>query len=81
MAAQARGALPVRPAHCRPRAKNVILLFMCGGASHLETFDYKPQLRKWAGKRADDIFSAEELQRNRFHAARGVSVLCEHLSN
>ena len=62
MAAQARGALPVRPAHCRPRAKNVILLFMCGGASHLETFDYKPQLRKWAGKRADDIFSAEELQ-------------------
>ena len=62
LAAQARGALPVRPAHCRPRAKNVILLFMCGGASHLETFDYKPQLRKWAGKRADDIFSAEELQ-------------------
>lgn len=62
LASHSGGALPARASHYRPRARNVILLFMCGGASHLETFDYKPQLKKWAGKRAADIFSEEELQ-------------------
>lgn len=62
LASQARAALPVQPAHHRPRAKNVILLFMCGGASHLETFDYKPKLKKWAGKTAAEIWRADELQ-------------------
>jgi Protein of unknown function (DUF1501) len=33
-----------------PRAKNVIWLFMIGGASHLESFDPKPALNKYAGK-------------------------------
>ncbi len=33
-----------------PRAKNVIWLFMIGGASHLETFDPKPALNQFAGK-------------------------------
>ena len=47
--------------HFAPRAKNVIFLFMCGGASHLETFDYKPELRRLAGKRADEVFTSEEL--------------------
>ncbi len=31
--------------HHRPRAKTVIHLCMAGGASHLETFDYKPYLK------------------------------------
>jgi hypothetical protein len=44
-----------------PRAKNCIFLFMCGGVSHLETFDYKPGLARYAGKTASEIFSAEEL--------------------
>ena len=48
--------------HHRPRAKNVIMLFMCGGTSHLETFDHKPQLKKWAGKKASEIFSKEDLK-------------------
>jgi len=33
-----------------PKAKNVIWLFMLGGASHLETFDPKPALDKYDGK-------------------------------
>src|SRR5262249_39623208 len=33
-----------------PKAKNVIWLFMVGGASHMETFDPKPQLNRYAGK-------------------------------
>ena len=48
MAAQAanRGAHPlaIRPGHHRPRAKRVIFLFMGGGVSHLDSFDYKPAL-------------------------------------
>ncbi len=54
--------LSPRPPHFRARAKNVIFLFMVGGASHLETFDYKPALRKFAGKSARELFSATELQ-------------------
>ncbi|QDT04809.1 hypothetical protein K227x_32060 [Rubripirellula lacrimiformis] len=33
-----------------PKAKSVIWLFMIGGASHMETFDPKPQLTQLAGK-------------------------------
>jgi hypothetical protein len=33
----------------RPRAKNVIFLFMAGAPSHLELFDNKPQLAKFDG--------------------------------
>ncbi len=32
--------------HHRPRAKRVIFLFMHGGPSHVDTFDYKPELIK-----------------------------------
>jgi len=34
--------------HFLPRAKSVIFLFMCGGVSHIDTFD--PKDNKWAGK-------------------------------
>ena len=40
------GVLP----HFAPRAKRVIMLFMFGGPSHLDTFDYKPRLTKDDGK-------------------------------
>ncbi len=36
--------------HFPPRAKSVIWLFMNGGVSHLESFDPKPMLNKYAGK-------------------------------
>ncbi|HKI33031.1 MAG TPA: DUF1501 domain-containing protein [Gemmataceae bacterium] len=36
--------------HFAPKAKSVIWLFMNGGVSHLETFDPKPALNKYAGK-------------------------------
>jgi hypothetical protein len=32
------------------KAKRVIFLFMAGAPSHLELFDYKPELAKWNGK-------------------------------
>ena len=40
---------PKKP-HFTPRAKSVISLFMSGGVSHLDTFDPKPALQKYAGQ-------------------------------
>src|SRR3954464_7479493 len=37
-----------------PRAKSVIWIFLCGGVSHLESFDPKPELNKFAGKSIGD---------------------------
>ncbi|GDX09967.1 sulfatase [Verrucomicrobiota bacterium] len=42
--AQDADPLAPRDPHFRPRAKRVIFLHMSGGASHIETFDYKPRL-------------------------------------
>ena len=39
----------VRKPHHEPKAKAVIFLFMAGAPSHLEMFDYKPQLAKFNG--------------------------------
>lgn len=36
--------------HYRPRAKRIIQLYMAGGPSHLETFDYKPKLGELHGQ-------------------------------
>jgi hypothetical protein len=37
-----------------PRAKTVIWIFLCGGVSHVETFDVKPELNKYAGKSIEE---------------------------
>jgi hypothetical protein len=39
--------------HFLPKAKNVIFLFMYGGPSHVDTFDYKPDLYPLDGKTID----------------------------
>jgi hypothetical protein len=41
--------LAVKQPHHSPRAKRVVFLFMAGAPSHLELFDYKPQLAKYDG--------------------------------
>ncbi len=51
--AQAAGepsGTPERPA----RAKSVIWIFLCGGVSHVESFDVKPALNQFAGKSIED---------------------------
>lgn len=40
---------PIAP-HFRPKAKSVIYLFMAGGPSQLELYDYKPKLQELNGK-------------------------------
>jgi hypothetical protein len=39
-----------RPPHFAPRAKNVVVIFCAGACSHLDTFDYKPELEKRHGQ-------------------------------
>jgi hypothetical protein len=42
--------LAPRPTHFKPKAKNVIFLFMDGGPSQVDTFDPKPRLDREHGK-------------------------------
>jgi hypothetical protein len=48
--AAATNPLAPRFPHFAPRAKRVIFLFMQGGVSHVDSFDYKPTLLKQDGK-------------------------------
>jgi len=45
------GPLAARQPHFAPKAKRVILLYMDGGPSQVDTFDYKPALQKANGKK------------------------------
>ena len=51
---RSRNPLTPIPPHVPGTAKNVIFLFMQGGPSHLETFDYKPALQKYDGQLLPD---------------------------
>jgi hypothetical protein len=48
--------------HRRPKAKRVIQLFMGGAASHVDLWDYKPQLEKEHGQQWDPGESVELFQ-------------------
>ncbi|MBN8626146.1 MAG: DUF1501 domain-containing protein [Planctomycetes bacterium] len=52
LAQSARSANPLAPKipHLAPKAKRVIFLFMAGGVSQVDSFDYKPLLEKEDGK-------------------------------
>jgi hypothetical protein len=48
--AAAADPLAPKPPHLPPRARRVIFLFMQGGPSHVDTFDYKPRLARDDGQ-------------------------------
>src|SRR6266849_2890281 len=52
-AAQANdaGVLAPKPGHFPAKAKHLIVVFLSGGVSHVDTFDYKPKLQKDHGKK------------------------------
>ncbi|MDP6442200.1 MAG: DUF1501 domain-containing protein [Pirellulaceae bacterium] len=52
-ATAAKGPLDAKPTHHPAKAKRVIFLCMRGGPSHVDTFDYKPQLAKDHGKKSE----------------------------
>ncbi len=53
---QARAGIPApapassRPPRFAPKAKRVVQIFCCGGVSHIETFDHKPELVRMDGR-------------------------------
>jgi hypothetical protein len=49
-ASAASGGPVVRQLHHAPRARRIVQIFCCGGVSHLDTFDYKPELVRMDGK-------------------------------
>ena len=50
-------AAPAIPRQIAPKAKRVIFLYMAGGPSHLETFDYRPKLAELGGKTMPESFT------------------------
>src|SRR5262245_21294904 len=65
--------------HHRPRAKSVIWIFLSGGYSHLETFDPKPSLTKYAGKTFAQTSHPDPLK-SPLHDKRSRSVLAEAIN-
>jgi hypothetical protein len=67
--------------HFPPQAKSVIWIFLCGGVSHVESFDVKPELNRYAGEKIDntpyrDVLNPERLRNvvsaNPAHGGRRV---------
>ncbi|MCA9134175.1 MAG: DUF1501 domain-containing protein, partial [Planctomycetales bacterium] len=60
-ASEVGGTHPLAPRapHFVPRAKRVIHFFLNGGPSHVDTFDPKPLLHKYAGKKIPDTLRTE----------------------
>jgi hypothetical protein len=52
-AALATNPLAPKKPHFKPRAKRIIFLFMSGGVSHVDSFDYKPRLLEEDGRMLD----------------------------
>jgi hypothetical protein len=83
IAAAAGGAHPLspRPGHFPSKAKNLIIFFMTGGFSHLDTFDYKPKLQadhdKEVGRRK--VLASPYAFRPRGESGKMVSELFDHV--
>ena len=60
--------------HFAPKAKSVIWLFMRGGVSHMESFDPKPELTKYAGKTISSTPYARVQESERLKNVRVVVV-------
>src|SRR5262245_24411522 len=54
-------SLAPRSPHFSTKARNVILLFMQGGASHVDTFDPKPELARYDGQSLPESFKSDDL--------------------
>ncbi len=71
---EAQGSEPSGLSHRSAKAKSVIWLFMRGGVSHMESFDPKPALTKYAGKSIPETPYAGVLDPENFKDLRVVVV-------
>src|SRR5579863_8072811 len=68
----------VNPTHFRTRAKRIIHLYMAGGPSHLESFDFKPKLKELHGKPFPDSFTkGQQLAQLQNTQLRAYGPFCE----
>jgi Protein of unknown function (DUF1501) len=58
------GSQPAPGTHHAARARNVIFLYMDGGVSQVDSFDYKPMLERYHGRDPHSIFQVEPTQFN-----------------
>lgn len=65
---------PTGHPHFPPKAKSVIWVFLSGGVSHMETFDPKPALDKFAGKTYVDTGLPNPIQ-SPYYLSRSRSVV------
>ncbi|QDV39096.1 DUF1501 domain-containing protein [Tautonia plasticadhaerens] len=87
IAAAANSAHPLapRPGHFPARAKHLIMFFMTGGLSHLDTFDYKPKLQAdhdrevGEGSQRRRVLASPYAFRPRGECGKMVSELFEHV--
>src|SRR6516165_10077469 len=92
LADEARASSP-RPPHFPPKAKRVLMIFCSGAVSHVDTFDYKPELVKRDGQPmpgADKLVTFQGAQGNlvrplwtfrpRGQSGKMVSDLLPHLA-
>jgi hypothetical protein len=70
---QAIWSPPTGLPHFPAKAKNVIWLFMNGGVSHMESFDPKPMLNKYAGKTITETPFADVLDPKKLAIERLVA--------
>ena len=63
--AHAKMAPPDGRPHFAPKAKSVIWIFLCGGVSHVESFDVKPELNRYAGQTIAEHAVPRRAQRRR----------------
>ncbi len=86
-AAELGGGHPLapKPGHLPAKAKNLIIFFMTGGISHLDTFDYKPRLQRDHGKphpeRNRDLLASPFRFRPRGESGKMVSELFDNVGS
>jgi hypothetical protein len=80
----------VQKHHFPPKAKRVLQIFSVGGMSHLDSFDYKPELDKRAGSRFDmptffgqagNLLPSQFTFKQRGQSGLWVSELLPHLAS
>ncbi|WP_337176496.1 DUF1501 domain-containing protein [Paludisphaera sp.] len=73
--------LAPRPGHFPAKAKHLIVFFMTGGISHMDTFDYKPRLQRDHDKAVGGrkVLGSPYAFRPRGECGKMVSELFEHL--
>jgi hypothetical protein len=69
-AAEAAGPLAARRAHFPARARRCIFLFMYGGPSQMDLFDYKPELQKRDGQTVQIEMRRRSVQTQKLLASR-----------